>query len=124
MLRFKFLQLYLERRQRYFLSLPKLSEPKFDVLSVRLQEDGFIKKGDSIFKKKHKTVRVDRQGLASSTFDLTDLIAPIIPEMLAAKAERKKIANPYYVLRCKRMESCAIQQEYQQKLPPESSFLC
>jgi hypothetical protein len=99
---YRFHQLYLERRERYYVPLPKLSEEQFAVLSGRLGKNGFTTEGSSLFRRATKSVRVGRQGLASANFDLADLLAPVIPEILSVKSYQKKAENPYYVIRNER----------------------
>jgi len=90
MLRFKLHPLHVPSLGRHFLPLPKLSESQLAGLSIHLQERGFsVRRGSSQSKlvavKGTQRIAIDGAlGLASSTADMLDAIAPAIPELLGS----------------------------------------
>ena len=88
MLRFRLHQLRVPSLGRYFLPLPKLSDSQLSALSIHLRERGFgVRRGSAKSKivavKGTQRIAVDGAvGLASSTADMLDALAPAVPELL------------------------------------------
>ncbi|HYW81782.1 MAG TPA: hypothetical protein VFB30_00905 [Spirochaetia bacterium] len=89
MLRFQLRQLYVPSLSRYFLPLPKLTGAQMRLLSAHLEGRGFgIRPGRGlkgrVAAKGAQHIAIDGAlGLATSTGDLLDALAPAIPPLLA-----------------------------------------
>jgi len=89
MLRFQLRQLYVPSLGRYFLPLPKLTGAQMALLSAHLEGRGFgIRPGRGlkgrVAAKGAQHIAIDGAlGLATSTGDLLDALAPAIPPLLA-----------------------------------------
>jgi hypothetical protein len=92
LLRFRLLQVHVPSLHRYFLPLPKLTGAQLDLLSTHLQERGFSVRTGTVRTKRialKGTQRISIDGglgLAGSSEDVLDSIAPAVPGILAAKA--------------------------------------
>jgi len=93
MLRFRFEQFVLAGR--YHVPLPKMVPGQMEVVRRRLESLGFATYGrDSIRASKRATkIVVGSSGLASSNEDLSDAIAPVLPEVLACRPNKVDIGN-------------------------------
>jgi hypothetical protein len=88
MLRFRLHQVHVPSLERYFLPLPKLADSQLADLSSHLKARGFTVRGGSnkgrvVALKGTQRIAVDGAlGLASSSADLLDALAPAIPDLL------------------------------------------
>jgi hypothetical protein len=97
-------QVYLEKKNRYFLSLPKLNDTQLEILSERLTTIGYkLRAGSKVKASMGSSVLwLESRGVAYSTSDLLDQIAPIIPRLLEVKKSRvtpRSLVNMYYATR-------------------------
>ncbi len=99
MLRFRLDQIQLLSAGRYFLPLPKLAEPQLAVLSSHLEERGFSVRrrsnpGRLTAQKGGQRIAIDGSlGLASSSADMLDALAPAVPRILAFPGTRTGIVT-------------------------------
>src|SRR6266850_1990057 len=88
MLRFRLLQVHVPSLGRYFLPLPKLPDSQLAGLSLHLEARGFSvrrrsNKGRIVALKGTQRIAIDGAlGLASSSADMLDALAPSIPDLL------------------------------------------
>jgi len=93
LLRYSLRQIYLQSLGRYYLPLPKLSVAQMSFLSGNLEERGFrVQRDQRVLRAKAPsiTLAIDPEGLARSSGDLMDAIAPAIPELLAFTPENRE----------------------------------
>ena len=89
MLRFQLQQLYVPSLGRYFLPLPKLSDAQLTLLCAHLERRGFGVKPrrrpkGRVAEKGGQHIAIDGAlGLATSSSDLLDALAPALPTLLA-----------------------------------------
>jgi hypothetical protein len=89
LLRFKLHQLHVPSLGRYFLPLPKLTDPQLRFLSSHLEGRGFsVRPGSGprrrVARKGAQRIAIDGAlGLAASGDDVLDALAPAIPPLLA-----------------------------------------
>ncbi len=91
-------QLRLENLDRYCLPLPKLTARQMQVLADRLVASGFsiAAQGERIAADNgSERIVVLRAGLAWSSTDMLDVLAPAVPSLLACHREYVT-RNPYY----------------------------
>ena len=110
MLRFRLLQVYVPSLNRYLLPLPKLTNAQLTILLAHLEGRGFtIRTGGGptrrIALRGAQRISIDGGiGLARSSADVLDAIAPAVPEILAAQGAGKKgneqdVAERYFSLK-------------------------
>jgi hypothetical protein len=82
---------------RFHLPLPKMVPRQMEVLRQRLESLGFAASGNSPLRASRQGVKifVNSSGLCSSNEDLSDVVAPALPEILALEGTRV----PFKVLR-------------------------
>jgi len=100
LLRFKFVQL--ELGDRFYLPLPKLTPDQMKTIRRRLKLIGFKTSQLGVLKAAAGATRiiVNPRGLSSSNRDMTDVIAPVIPELLSAgrrTVSSRTLRNEYFV---------------------------
>ena len=105
MLNFRLQQLYLERKHKYFLPLPKLNDEQLRILSERLVRLGYkLRAGWKVRASMGSAVLwFERGGIAYSSSDLVDPIAPIIPKVLEVEKKRvtpRSLSEMYYATNC------------------------
>ena len=88
MLSFRIHQLRIGRLR--YLLLPKMTKAQMNVISKRLTRAGYSVElsGSLSASSGQGTIRVDPSGVCRSTVDITDLIVPAIPDVLACEKER------------------------------------
>ncbi|HUI01225.1 MAG TPA: hypothetical protein VLX56_06305 [Nitrososphaerales archaeon] len=109
MLEFRVHQLYLASLERFFLPLPKMSQRQEERLSAHLEARGFAvrtTKSNRVAQKGRQRISVNAKlGLASSTDDMLDALAPAVPEILAsagAGVRQRDVSSRYFSLRASR----------------------
>jgi hypothetical protein len=109
LLDFRLHQLYLASLERFFLPLPKMSQRQEEGLSAHLESRGYtVRATKSIWvaqKGRHHISVYPKLGLASSTDDMLDAIAPAVPELLAsvrAGVLQRDVSSRYFSLRASR----------------------
>src|SRR2546427_8857188 len=97
MLRFRLHQVQVSSLGKHFLPLPKLADSQLSRLSIHLQARGFsvrrgTRKSKLIAVKATQRVAIDGAlGLATSSADMLDAVAPAIPELLASPLAAGKV---------------------------------
>ncbi len=106
MLRFQLSQLCLPSQGRFFIPLPKLSRAQISLVSEGLVKRGFHVRtgsgnGRRLALKGGQRIAIDgRLGLASSSQDMLDVLAPMIPSILAScKGDDSDVAARYFALK-------------------------
>jgi hypothetical protein len=110
MLRFRLHQVHVPSLGRYFLPLPKLADWQLADVSSHLEARGFSvrrgsKKGKMIALKGTQRIAVDGAlGLASSSGDMLDALAPAIPDLLGSPGQEAgkvtaEVAARYFSLK-------------------------
>ncbi len=101
MLEFELHQIHLERLDRYYLPLPKLTRAQMDALESRLVGRGFSvsNQGERLRAEDASGVTtIARSGLAWSPSDMLDVLSPAIPDLLRFPREPAP-TNPYLALK-------------------------
>lgn len=101
MLEFEVRQLYLEREERYYLPIPKLSPAQLGFISDDLISRGFsVARGERISGRSSDGTRftISPVGLAWSSAELLDSVVPSIARVLSFPGVKTK-TNPYYALK-------------------------
>ena len=111
MLRFRIHQIYIHSVHSNLIPLPKLTDPQLGILSGHLQEHDFnvrvgSKPNKRIALRGNQRISIDGElGLASSSVDMLDPIAPAVPGILAAprveggSEARERVADRYFSLK-------------------------
>jgi hypothetical protein len=97
LLRFEVHEVYLETMGRYLLPLPKLSGAQLEFLARHLGKHGFsVGAGPRISARRGQSrISIDRVGLAWSSEELLDAVAPAVPGLLKLSREATP-TNPYF----------------------------
>jgi hypothetical protein len=90
LLRYRLHYLKLHGGERFCLLLPKLSLSQLEIIQHRLTKVGYVVSSSKVLRagKGTAVVHVNPAGLCWSNVDVTDVVAPIIPEMLEAEKDR------------------------------------
>ncbi len=101
LLSFKLRQVHLEKKNKYLLPLPKLNEVQLEILSGRLTKLGYkVSTGPKVKAWiGSSVVWLESRGIAYSSSDLIDAIAPIIPRLLEVekrRVTRRRLVEMYY----------------------------
>lgn len=74
---------------RHYVPLPKLNGQQVATVTLRLQELGFRTRGTEQIRAERAgtSLTLDSRGVCRSNRDLTDILAPVIPEILAMRKE-------------------------------------
>ncbi len=96
--RYEVHQIYLEGLERYYLPLPKLTSRQLQALEKRLATKGFRVKNDGYTlnaEDRFRRMTILRSGLAWSSGELLDALAPAMPSLLSIPREPVE-GNPYF----------------------------
>lgn len=88
----------LEGTRKYYLPLPKFSEPQLEALAARLIRSGLsvrMNQGRVRVKSDFGTTIISQSGLAWSKSDMLDVLSPAIPDLLGFPKEPVS-SNPYF----------------------------
>jgi len=90
LLRFKVSPLLL--RGKHYLILPKLNSMQVELLTKRFAEMGSVKRGLFLaVSTRRGTIRVSEAGLCWSSFDPSDTVLPVVPDLLSCPKEEVPI---------------------------------
>jgi hypothetical protein len=97
LLPFQVHQFYLKETEMYYLPLPKLSGAQMQFIAERLEGGGFSVRMTNRLHARTETKRItlDPSGLAWSSGEVLDAIAPAIPPILGF-AKEHAASNPYF----------------------------
>src|SRR5712692_6734347 len=100
MLRFRLHPVHVPSLGRHFLPLPKLADAHLAILSSHLEARGFSvrlggSKGKLVAVKGTQRIAIDGAlGLASSSTDMLDALAPAIPDLLGSHGQETRKVTP------------------------------